>query len=854
MVPPTPRRTWRSPHPAMRNRLHPRPTLHPHREQDVDTRLLYIAYARQPLNLLLTVVTVLLIRWLIWPSFPSPVMTAWLLALLASAGASYTVCIAFQRAQPGAHSLARWQHLLTAQALCNGAAWAVGPTLLVHRAQGAELALLTCIPLVACAVASISVAEHRPAMQAFLAMVLLPPALTLTLGTQYDPLDQLIGAVLLFGLGALVIVGRNVHRSMRNLLTSQAQMRAILNASQDAIIGLDDLGRITDWNLRAEMVFGHPQSEILGRPFDSMLIPERFRSAYRETKAQFLATGNGERMNQRIATTALRRDGTEFPVEVAISPLKTGRYYDFIAFITDITERKLAEDRMALFRRVFDASSQCVIITDGVGNALYQNQAHALALGYSDDEIAGQSFRRAFPPAHAEAYASSIMQAMVAGNDWAGQLPFRCKDGSQFTSTSNIGQIRDATGKIQYIFNIFSDFSQELARRHELAQAKEAAERANQAKSDFLSSMSHELRTPMNAILGFAQMLEYDNDLNADQQDNVAEILKGGRHLLTLINEVLDLAKIESGHVNLSLEPVDLELLVEDCRQMVQPLADARQIRLHLHIPPGATVRADRVRCKQALLNLLSNAVKYNRAEGEIRVAVQTTAPGMLRISVTDTGAGIAPARLAELFLPFNRLGAEFGSIEGTGIGLTITRRLVDLMGGEVGVDSQLGVGTTFWIDLPQDTSATDLDPDSLYPSLAPDAEAQRHCVLCIDDNPVNLKLVAQAMALRPHIHLLTAHTPELGLALARAHRPDLVLLDINMPGMDGYQVLHLLQADARLHTIPAIAISANAMPRDLARGMAAGFADYLTKPLDIGPFLQAVDRNLASRTQDTAP
>ncbi len=838
----------------MRNPLHARSALHPHRDLDVDTRLLYTAYARQPLNLLLTVVTVVLIRWLIWPSFPSPVMTAWLLALLASAGASYAVCIAFQRTQPSADRLTLWQHLLTAQALCNGAAWAIGPSLLVHRAQGAELALLTCIPLVACAVATTSVAEHRPAMQSFLVMALLPPVLALTLGTAYDPLDPLIGLVLLFGLGAMVMVGRNIHRSMRNLLASQAQMRAILNASQDAIIGLDDLGHITDWNLRAELIFGRPQGEMLGQSFDATLIPERFRSAYRETKAQFLATGNGERMNQRIATTALRSNGAEFPVEVAISPLKTGRHYHFIAFVTDITERKLAEDRMALFRRVFDTSSQCVVITDGQGNALYQNQAHALALGYSDEEIIGQSFRRALPPDCAEDYARSIMQAIRAGNDWAGQLPFQRKDGSQFTSTSNIGQIRDVTGRIQYIFNIFSDFSQELARRQELAQAKETAERANQAKSDFLSSMSHELRTPMNAILGFAQMLEYDSNLNADQQDNVAEILKGGRHLLTLINEVLDLAQIESGHVNLSLEPVDLGHLIEDCRQMVQPLADARQIHLHLHIPPDTTVRADRVRCKQALLNLLSNAVKYNRAGGDIRVTVQTTAPATLRISVADTGAGIAPARLTELFQPFNRLGAEFGSIEGSGIGLTITRRLVDLMGGEIGVDSQLGVGTTFWIDLPQDTSDTDIDSASLYPSLPPDSVAQRYCVLCIDDNPVNLKLVAQAMGLRPHIDLLTAHTPELGLALAQAHQPDLVLLDINMPGMDGYQVLRVLQADARLQAVPAIAISANAMPRDLERGMAAGFTDYLTKPLDISPFLRAVDRCLASRTPDTTP
>ena len=830
------------------SRLHTS-NLHPHAELDVETTMLYVAYGRQPFNLLLTLASVVLIRWLMWEHFPHTVVASWLAALLVSAGLSFAICQAFRYAAPTRRAIGRWQTLLTAQGLANGASWAIGPTLLVAQAQGAELALLVSIPLVACTVAAVSVAEHRAAMYAFLGAALGPPILALM--AQDGALEHVVAVVLLFGLTAMFVVGHNIHQTVRTSLGAQAQMRAILNASQDAIIGFDSRGRITDWNMRAESLFGRSLDEVRGLDFEATLVPARHHSDFRETKAEFLASGDSQRMNQRIATTALNHSGQEFPVEVAIAPLRNAKGYQYTAFITDITARKESEERLALFRRVFDTSSQLVSILDSEGRGLYQNRAHAQELGYSDAEIFGQHFTLTVAPDSLDVCATEVRPVLAAGGNWNGHLQLQRKDGSRFIASNNIGCIQDASGRIQYIFNIFFDFGPELARRNELAQAKETAERANQAKSDFLSSMSHELRTPMNAILGFSQMLEYDSTLNADQQDNVQEILKGGRHLLTLINEVLDLAQIESGRTNLSLEPVDLTHLVEDCRQLIQPLADARHIRLQLDIPPQATVRADRVRCKQALLNLLSNAVKYNREGGEIRVAMLAAQSGRLRMGVTDTGAGIAPERLAELFQPFNRLGAEHGEIEGTGIGLTITRRLVDLMGGEVGVDSQLGVGTTFWIDLPADAAATDLATTPRSAATSAIASAQRYCVLCVDDNPVNLKLIAQTMALRPHVDLLTAHSPELGLELALAHRPDLILLDIHMPGMSGYQLLRVLQADARLRTTPVIAITANAMPSDIARGRAAGFSDYLTKPLDVGLFLLTVDRCLAGSAKD---
>ncbi len=364
--------------------------------------------------------------------------------------------------------------------------------------------------------------------------------------------------------------------------------------------------------------------------------------------------------------------------------------------------------------------------------------------------------------------------------------------------------------------------------------------------------MSHELRTPMNAIMGFGQMLEYDSQLNADQQDNVHEILKAGRHLLGLINEVLDLAKIESGHIDLSLELVQLAGLAKECQQLMQPLAAAKKISLSLDVPIETAVRADKVRLKQVLLNLLSNAVKYNREGGHIHLGVQPAAGERLRISVADSGIGIATERIKDIFQPFNRLGAEHSEIEGTGIGLTITRRLMELMGGEMGVSSQVGVGSTFWIELPTEEMMT-VDAAAMDKGAAPqsNALAHQHRVLCIDDNPVNLKLIAQTLGMRRHIHLITAHTPDMGIELARAQRPELILLDINMPGMDGYQVLEVLKADASLTSIPIIAITANALPRDIERGLATSFTEYLTKPLDIVLFLETIDRCLESNKEN---
>lgn len=401
-------------------------------------------------------------------------------------------------------------------------------------------------------------------------------------------------------------------------------------------------------------------------------------------------------------------------------------------------------------------------------------------------------------------------------------------------------------GQFGRIMGTVQDVTEEKLREFEL-------EQASRAKSEFLSRMSHELRTPMHAILGFAQLMRIEGKLAEEHADSVSEILKAGGHLLELINEVLDLSRIETGRQILCPEPVQLETLLQEC--LVQVEADARQKRLTVVQSDSSAslwAFADRLRLRQILLNLLSNAVKYNHQGGSVTVKCAVTEPEWLRISVIDTGSGIDEARQADLFTPFNRLGQEASAIEGTGIGLVIAKRFTEMMGGRIGVASKKGVGSTFWIELPVvfaegEPVARSSPGVEQTTGTSQGQDKEGRTIVYIEDNPANLRFMQQLLKRRQDISLFVSEDPYNGLQLVRREHPHLILLDINLPGMDGYSVLKQLKADKLTRSIPVIAVSANAMLGDEEIGRAAGFIDYLTKPLDLDVLMSAIDRHLAS-------
>ena len=533
-----------------------------------------------------------------------------------------------------------------------------------------------------------------------------------------------------------------------------------------------------------------------------------------------------------------------------------GNAVHMLGVVRDITLQKTWQHRLAesesRMRAQLDSMSEGMFGLDQQGAITFVNQAACAMLGYSQSELIGQSLADVIiADANDE---NTIDQFMRRADQKIMETLFKCIDGSSIEVEYSSMPVL-AEKSIEGIVVTFKDIAERKQAERELIEAKDAAETANKAKSQFLSSMSHELRTPLNAIIGFSQLLNMDveHKLSELQSDNVKEILGAGEHLLELINEVLDLSRIEAGQTQMSIEQVPLSDVLADCLGLVSTLAEKQNIEMDFYrheqrvedlskISDGVNVLADKLRLKQVFLNLLSNAIKYNRENGRVSISCSLQEGGICKIDIQDTGVGISAEEMKNLFQPFSRLGHEGSTIEGTGIGLVITKNLVEMMGGEISCLSHKGKGTTFSVELSvPDESQAVRDVESIIPAAQ---QADQFNVLYIEDNPTNIRLMAQVFSREKNLHLSTVHEPVLGLSLVEENKPDLVLLDINLPGMNGYSVLKKLR---KLFgdDYPVIAVSANSMLRDIEKGLQAGFTDYITKPIDIEMLLNSIGKVL---------
>ena len=531
--------------------------------------------------------------------------------------------------------------------------------------------------------------------------------------------------------------------------------------------------------------------------------------------------------------------------EIHAFQTETGRV---TLFFEDMSERQ--RTRLALqqsenrFRALVENAADPLVVHDLKGNIMTVNRQACLSLGYSADELMALTVFDIEQGANRDK-GLAFWSSLVSGESLTVEGEHTRKDGSRFPVEVRLTKFLVDEEPLVQVF--IRDVSERKREEADLLAAKIESERANLAKSEFLSRMSHELRTPMNAILGFGQLLEYDtnNPLSGEHLDSVHEILKAGNHLLGLIDDVLDISRIESENISLSIESVRLGDVVQSCVSLIKMQAEKANVQLIVDMAQcqGCCVEADYVRLKQVLLNLLSNAVKYNKVNGSVTLTCHRLGSERMRLTIQDSGIGLSEQQLQNLYQPFDRLGAEATAVEGTGIGLVIAKRLLELMGGNISVESAQGVGTCFTLEL---KLANTMLVGQVEPTTALLSSGHAKRVLYVEDNPANLRLVERLLKRLNDCEFVATDSPVTGLEQLHSFRPDLVLLDINLPGMNGFDVLSKIRAAEETRAIPVIAVSANAMPRDIARAKQAGFDGYIVKPIDVKEFYEVVDQYLS--------
>jgi PAS domain S-box-containing protein len=663
------------------------------------------------------------------------------------------------------------------------------------------------------------------------------------------------------------------------LLKTGALQNAVLTSENFSIIATDEKGIIQLFNVGAERMLGYMAAEVVNKInpsdiHDPQEVMARAQALSLELATtitpgfEALAFKASRGIEDIYELTYICKDGSRFPAIVSITALRDdfGTIIGYLLIGTDNTVRKRAEeeqnrleqrlrDQQFYTRSLIESSVDALMTTDPKGYITDVNRQMEELTGRTRDELIGAPFKHYFSdPDRAQAGIDKVLRETKVTNY---ELVALSSKGVQTLVSYSASTFYDRDRQLLGVFAAARDITDRKLidrilqdKNIELESAIAIAEKANRAKSDFLSSMSHELRTPLSAILGFAQLIESGTPQpTPSQKRSVDQILQSGWYLLDLINEILDLALIESGKLSLSLEPVSLAEVMQECETMIEPQADKRGISVSfpvLGVP--LFVKADRRRLKQVLINLLSNAIKYNSPRGTVAVTCQILTPQQIRICVEDTGAGLSAEKIEQLFQPFNRLGQEAATEQGTGIGLVMTKRLVELMGGLIGVESTVGKGSMFWLELNLATEeklyigSIDAVPRA---ALVAETGSQVFTLLYVEDNPANLMLVEDLIARRADLRLLSARNGISGVEIARTALPDVILMDINLPGISGIQAMRILSTDVTTEHIPVMALSANAMPRDIEKGLEAGFFRYLTKPIKINEFMNALDEAL---------